>query len=64
MFHDLFYRYGFDEVSGNFQNFNFGRDGKQGDAVIVQTQDGQAMNNAMFGAVSLAFFLCSVTSLR
>lgn len=57
MFHDLFYRYGFDEASGNFQNFNFGRGGKQGDAVVAQVQDGQAMNNAMFGAVSSVVYL-------
>ena len=31
--HDLFYRYGFDEVSGNFQDFNFGRGGLGDDAV-------------------------------
>lgn len=31
--HDLFYRYGFDEVSGNFQDFNFGRGGLGDDGV-------------------------------
>ena len=46
--HDLFYRYGFDEVSGNFQQHNFGRGGKEGDAVIANAQDGSGFNNANF----------------
>ena len=48
MAHDLFYRYGFDEVSGNFQQYNFGRGGREGDAVIANAQDGSGMNNANF----------------
>lgn len=48
MVHDLFYRYGFDEVSGNFQQHNFGRGGRQGDAVIANAQDGSGFNNANF----------------
>ena len=48
LFHDLFYRYGFDEVSGNFQQHNFGRGGKGGDAVITNAQDGSGYNNANF----------------
>jgi extracellular elastinolytic metalloproteinase len=38
--HDLFYVYGFNEVSGNFQDNNLGRGGKGGDAVIANAQDG------------------------
>lgn len=33
MYHDLLYRLGFDEVSGNFQAYNFGLGGKGGDPV-------------------------------
>ncbi|KAM0746933.1 hypothetical protein T439DRAFT_329204 [Meredithblackwellia eburnea MCA 4105] len=46
--HDLFYRYGFDEVSGNFQDYNFGRGGLGDDAVQANAQDGSGMNNANF----------------
>ncbi|CAL1702728.1 unnamed protein product [Somion occarium] len=48
MIHDLYYRYGFDEVSGNFQQHNFGRGGEEGDAVIMNAQDGSGFNNANF----------------
>ena len=48
MIHDFYYRYGFDEVSGNFQQHNFGRGGKENDAVIANAQDGSGMNNANF----------------
>ncbi|CAE6530047.1 unnamed protein product [Rhizoctonia solani] len=48
MVHDLYYRYGFDEISGNFQQDNYGRGGKDGDAVIAQAQDGGGYNNANF----------------
>lgn len=40
--------YGFDEVSGNFQQHNFGRGGEEGDAVIANAQDGSGYNNANF----------------
>ncbi|KAG5969557.1 hypothetical protein E4U55_002050, partial [Claviceps digitariae] len=46
--HDFFYRYGFDEVSGNFQQYNFGRGGRENDAVIANAQDGSGYNNANF----------------
>ncbi|KAH9021757.1 extracellular elastinolytic metallo proteinase [Lactarius hengduanensis] len=46
--HDLFYRYGFDEIAGNFQQDNFGRGGLGGDAVIANAQDGSEFNNAEF----------------
>jgi extracellular elastinolytic metalloproteinase len=48
MVHDLFYRYGFDEVAGNFQQYNFGRGGAENDAVIANAQDGSGFNNANF----------------
>ncbi|THH26461.1 hypothetical protein EUX98_g7729 [Antrodiella citrinella] len=48
MIHDLYYRYGFDEVSGNFQQHNFGRGGEEDDAVIMNAQDGSGFNNANF----------------
>ncbi|KAF5347213.1 hypothetical protein D9758_011045 [Tetrapyrgos nigripes] len=46
--HDLYYRYGFDEVAGNFQQHNFDRGGREGDAVIANAQDGSGFNNANF----------------
>lgn len=46
--HDVFYQYGFDEASGNFQTNNYARGGNQGDAVIAEAQDGSGMNNANF----------------
>lgn len=46
--HDIIYQYGFDEVSGNFQNNNQGRGGKGGDYVLADAQDGGGTNNANF----------------
>ncbi|HLV92208.1 MAG TPA: T9SS-dependent M36 family metallopeptidase [Aequorivita sp.] len=46
--HDIFYLYGFDEASGNFQQNNYGRGGNAGDYVIADAQDGGGMNNANF----------------
>ncbi|KAJ3098259.1 Fungalysin/Thermolysin Extracellular metalloproteinase 5 [Phlyctochytrium bullatum] len=46
--HDLFYAYGFTEKSGNFQEDNHGRGGKEGDGVIANAQDGSGYNNANF----------------
>uniref|UniRef100_A0A1D1YKY7 Extracellular metalloproteinase NpI n=1 Tax=Anthurium amnicola TaxID=1678845 RepID=A0A1D1YKY7_9ARAE len=48
MIHDLFYRYGFNEVAGNFQQDNHGKGGKGGDPVIANAQDGSGFNNANF----------------
>ncbi|KAF9652520.1 hypothetical protein BDM02DRAFT_3183556 [Thelephora ganbajun] len=48
MVHDLYYRYGFDEPSGNFQQHNFGRGGEENDGVIANAQDGSGYNNANF----------------
>lgn len=46
--HDIFYQYGFDENSGNFQQNNYGRGGKEGDFIFADSQDGSALNNATF----------------
>lgn len=48
LMHDVWYQYGFDEVSGNFQMNNYGRGGIAGDFVIADAQDGAARNNANF----------------
>ncbi|KEP46410.1 extracellular elastinolytic metalloproteinase [Rhizoctonia solani 123E] len=48
MIHDLYYRYGFDEAAGNFQQDNYGRGGLGGDAVIAHAQDKSGYNNANF----------------
>ena len=47
--HDIHYQYGFDEVSGNFQENNYGRGGVGSDAVQADAQDGSSTNNANFG---------------
>ncbi len=46
--HDIHYQYGFDEVSGNFQENNYGNGGIGGDAVNADAQDGSGFNNANF----------------
>jgi extracellular elastinolytic metalloproteinase len=46
--HDVFYRYGFTEPSGNFQANNYGRGGIGGDYVRCEAQDGGGVNNANF----------------
>ena len=40
MIHDLAYRYGFDEASGNFQTNNYGRGGTGTDYVRAEAADG------------------------
>ena len=47
--HDIFANYGFDEVSGNFQETNYSGNGLGGDFVVADAQDGSGMNNANFG---------------
>jgi len=47
--HDVTYRYGFNEISGNFQINNYGRGGAGNDAVEADSQDGSGTNNANFG---------------
>ena len=46
--HDVTYQYGFDEVSGNFQNNNLGRGGLGADYVKAEAQDGGGTDNANF----------------
>jgi len=46
--HDVMYQYGFDEVSGNFQNNNLGRGGLGADFVKAEALDGGGSNNANF----------------
>jgi hypothetical protein len=48
MMHDIFYRYGFDEASGNFQENNYGNGGNGSDYVNADAQDGGGTNNANF----------------
>ena len=51
--HDIWYQYGFNETSGNFQENNYFRGGKENDFVNADAQDGsmadpQSANNANF----------------
>jgi hypothetical protein len=46
--HDIFYQYGFNEESGNFQEENYNRGGKEGDSVIVEVRETSVFNNAFF----------------
>lgn len=46
--HDVMYRYGFNEISGNFQTNNLNKGGIGADAVMAEAQDGGGTNNANF----------------
>ncbi len=46
--HDITWRYGFDEASGNFQSNNYGRGGVGGDYARCEAADGNGTNNANF----------------
>jgi extracellular elastinolytic metalloproteinase len=48
LMHDIWYQYGFDEASGNFQEDNQGRGGSGSDYVRAEAQDGGGSNNANF----------------
>lgn len=48
LMHDIPYRYGFDEQSGNFQQNNYGNGGLGGDYLNAEAQDGGGTNNANF----------------
>lgn len=48
MMHDIFFLYGFDEASGNFQETNYTGQGQGGDFVFAEAQDGSGTNNANF----------------
>lgn len=49
LMHDVWYQYGFDEASGNFQENNYGRGGAGNDWVNADAQDGSGTDNANFG---------------
>ncbi len=46
--HDIFYQYGFNETSGNFQRNNYGKGGLANDQVLAEAQDGNGTSNANF----------------
>ncbi|PIV50375.1 MAG: peptidase [Flavobacteriaceae bacterium CG02_land_8_20_14_3_00_34_13] len=46
--HDVWYQYGFDEASGNFQETNYTGLGIGNDSVNADAQDGSGTNNANF----------------
>lgn len=46
--HDIYYKYGFDEASGNFQETNYTGAPGAGDSVNLDAQDGSGTNNANF----------------
>jgi hypothetical protein len=48
MMHDIWYQYGFDEASGNFQQNNYGNGGLGNDYVNAEGQDGAGTDNANF----------------
>ncbi|GAB4037545.1 M36 family metallopeptidase [Spirosoma gilvum] len=48
LIHDVLWKFGFDEPSGNFQNNNLGRGGSGNDYVFADAQDGGGTNNANF----------------
>ncbi|MFZ1704186.1 MAG: M36 family metallopeptidase, partial [Saprospiraceae bacterium] len=50
--HDFAYKYGFDEISGNFQENNYGNGGLGSDYVNAEAQDGSGTNNANFATPS------------
>ena len=49
MMHDIWAYYGFDEESGNFQEYNYTGSGLEMDPVMADAQDGSGTNNANFG---------------
>jgi hypothetical protein len=46
--HDVWYGYGFDEASGNFQANSYANGGLSSDEVYAEAQDGSGTNNANF----------------
>ena len=46
--HDVWYHYGFDEASGNFQANSYANGGLSSDEVYAEAQDGGGTNNANF----------------
>lgn len=49
MMHDIWAYYGFDEESGNFQEYNYTGAGEDSDYVMAEAQDGSGTDNANFG---------------
>jgi hypothetical protein len=49
LMHDVWYNYGFDEASGNFQEENYTANGNGSDYVQSEAQDGSGTCNANFG---------------
>ena len=49
LMHDVWYNYGFDEASGNFQEENYTANGSGSDYVRAEAQDGSGTCNANFG---------------
>ena len=49
LMHDIWYNYGFDEASGNFQEENYTANGAASDYVRSEAQDGSGTCNANFG---------------
>ncbi|HYE95772.1 MAG TPA: M36 family metallopeptidase [Rubricoccaceae bacterium] len=68
LFHDLFYRYGFDEPSRNFQTNNYGRGGIGNDAIRMEAQDGSGTCNANYSHTSdgsparVQMYVCGMAS--
>lgn len=48
LIHDVLWKYGFDEIAGNFQQNNMSRGGNGNDFVYADAQDGSGTNNANF----------------
>ncbi len=48
LLHDVHYKYGFTEATGNFQINNYGKGGVGSDGVMADAQDGSGTNNANF----------------
>lgn len=46
--HDIFYKYGFDEVAGNFQKTNHNGQGIGDDEILVRVQEGTGLNQASY----------------
>ncbi|MDF1694434.1 MAG: M36 family metallopeptidase [Saprospiraceae bacterium] len=49
LMHDVWFNYGFDEASGNFQEENYTANGNGSDYVYSEAQDGSGSCNANFG---------------
>jgi hypothetical protein len=49
--HDVLYQYGFDEASGNFQEYNYEKGGHEDDGVLAEAQVRIKINNSDLGMV-------------